>query len=342
MFDCDPVRAVQPSTGAMHDAGPRQPASQLAWSNWSRWSNLFIELVETVLKRSMPNTNTHDRHAPMNSKNNPVQLDHLDQANKHAGFGGPTSCSVNRSSWTNSAAQVLHRLPRRRQSIMNLRRSSAIASHHQRGHAGRASLFGRRCALCVSAPGITALPCAASCTVSQWPRRSTALAKQHTAVAWCSGFCGARPLRPPAALLHKAAFCEVVASRCAGAPLGAVHRCRALAGSQNRPYAKWPSLGTVAQSSALPGRIRALRAATCTPLWLSWWLVISQALRALFWSVACGQSCCVCPRPPSGLAAARRWPRAVCPSAPQGGSLSPRAKLHKNPAASCFPYSLLL
>ncbi len=54
---------------------------------------------------------------------------------------------------------------------------------------------------------------------------------------------GARPLRPPASLLHKAAFCEVCASRCAEAPLGVAHRWRALAGSQNRPYAKWPTLG---------------------------------------------------------------------------------------------------
>ena len=44
---------------------------------------------------------------------------------------------------------------------------------------------------------------------------------------------------------------------------------------------------------------------------------ISQALRASFWSVACGQSCCVCP--------AHLGPRrcaalacAVCPSAPKG------------------------
>ena len=51
-------------------------------------------------------------------------------------------------------------------------------------------------------------------------------------------------------------------------------------------------------------------------------LGISQALRAVFWSVACGQSSCVCPRPPSGPCPLRgRWPRAVCPSAPQGGSL---------------------
>ena len=38
------------------------------------------------------------------------------------------------------------------------------------------------------------------------------------------GSCGARPLRPPASLLHNAAFCKVQGSRCAKAPLGAPHR----------------------------------------------------------------------------------------------------------------------
>jgi hypothetical protein len=97
-------------------------------------------------------------------------------------------------------------------------------------------------------------------------------------------------------------------------------------GEGNRRYAKWPSLESVAQPSALPGRWHALRAAVCAPLWLSWHLGIGQALRALFWSVAYGQSSCVCPRPPLCFAAARHQPCAlVCPSAPRGGSLSPRA-----------------
>jgi hypothetical protein len=39
------------------------------------------------------------------------------------------------------------------------------------------------------------------------------------------GSCGARPLRPPASLLHNAALPLVPASRCAKAPLGAGHRC---------------------------------------------------------------------------------------------------------------------
>lgn len=52
-------------------------------------------------------------------------------------------------------------------------------------------------------------------------------------------------------------------------------------GEGNRRYAKWPSLESVAQPSALPGRWHALRAAVCAPLWLSWHLGIGQALRAV-------------------------------------------------------------
>lgn len=56
----------------------------------------------------------------------------------------------------------------------------------------------------------------------------------------------------------------------------------------------------------------------------TWALVRRCALCC--WSVACGQSCGVCPRPPLCFAAARPQPCAlVCPSAPRGGSLSPRA-----------------
>ena len=39
------------------------------------------------------------------------------------------------------------------------------------------------------------------------------------------GVCDAPPLRPPATLLHKAAFQKVQGSRCAKSSLGAPHRC---------------------------------------------------------------------------------------------------------------------
>ncbi len=97
-------------------------------------------------------------------------------------------------------------------------------------------------------------------------------------------------------------------------------------GEGNRRYAKWLSLESVAQPSALPGRWHALRAAVCAPLWLSWHRGIGQALRA-GWLVSGLRPVMWCvPRPPLCFAAARHQPCAlVCPSAPRGGSLSPRA-----------------
>ena len=95
------------------------------------------------------------------------------------------------------------------------------------------------------------------------------------------GVCSVRPLRPPASLLHITASSSVPASRCAKAPLGAGHRLRALSGEDYGHYAKWPSLEAVEQPSALPARIRALRAAVCAPLWVCLHLGISQALRAV-------------------------------------------------------------
>ena len=59
------------------------------------------------------------------------------------------------------------------------------------------------------------------------------------------------------------------------------HTASRPSGFQNRRYAKWPSLESVALPSALPGRIRALRAAVCAPLWVYLHLGIGQALRAL-------------------------------------------------------------
>ena len=97
-------------------------------------------------------------------------------------------------------------------------------------------------------------------------------------------------------------------------------------GEGNRRYAKWPSLESVAQPSALPGRLHALRAAVCAPLWLSWHRGIGQALRAVWLVSGLRPAMGVCPRPPLCFAAARHQPCAlVCPSAPRGGSLSPRA-----------------
>lgn len=175
---------------------------------------------------------------------------------------------------------------------------------------------------------------------SQWPQsvgkagtpcQATTL-RLACASCWTGtrGTCGTRPLRPPAALLHNAAFCKVVASRYAKATLGVVHRLRALTGLQNRRYAKWPSLEAVAQPSALPGQFLPSAPPSGRPYGVlaPWhWSVASQ----VFQSVACGQSTPVSPRPPHrGLAAARHWPPCaglpVCPprGRPQSGAKTRR------------------
>jgi len=157
------------------------------------------------------------------------------------------------------------------------------------------------------------------CGVPQWPGTTRLSRGVH-------GSCGARPLRPPASLLHNAALPSVSASRCAKAPLGAGHRCApcrvkatgvmqsGLRWSRSHIHRRFPVVGTpYAPSSARPCGCRG-----------TWALVRRCAL--CDWSVACGQSCRVCPRPPLYFAAARHQPCAlVCPSAPHGGSLSPRA-----------------
>ena len=78
------------------------------------------------------------------------------------------------------------------------------------------------------------------------------------------GSCGARPLRQSYIKPH-CPQCQPVSRKLLlwQPPL------RALSGEGNRLYAKLPSLGTVAQPSALPGRWHALRVAVCAPLWLS-------------------------------------------------------------------------
>ena len=69
-------------------------------------------------------------------------------------------------------------------------------------------------------------------------------------------------------------------------------------GEGNRRYAKWPSLESVAQPSALPGRWHALCAAVCAPLWLLWHRGIGQALRAV-WLVSGLRPVMWCVPPPT-------------------------------------------
>ena len=98
------------------------------------------------------------------------------------------------------------------------------------------------------------------CSLSQWARRGTALPRLHQAVAWCAWQLW---FSPATAKLHNAALPSVPASQ-SQAPFVAATASRP-SGEGNRRYAKLPSLGTVAQPSALPGRIRALRADVWLP-----------------------------------------------------------------------------
>ena len=132
------------------------------------------------------------------------------------------------------------------------------------------------------------------------------------------GSCGARPLRPPASLLHNAAFCEVCASRCAKAPLGAAHRFApsrvhktgvmqsGLRWSRSHSRRRFPVVGTpYAPPSARPCGCRGV--------------VASDRRCALCGrSVACGQSSCVCPAHPVASPLRGFGPALVCPSAPKG------------------------
>lgn len=107
------------------------------------------------------------------------------------------------------------------------------------------------------------------------------------------GSCGARPLRQSYIKPH-CPQCQPVSRKLLlwQPPL------RALSVEGNRLYAKLPSLGTVAQPSALPGRLHALRAAVCAPFWLSWHHGIGQALRAV-WLVSGPRPVMWCVPPPT-------------------------------------------
>jgi hypothetical protein len=147
--------------------------------------------------------------------------------------------------------------------------------------------------------------------------------KDHEAVAWCAW----QLWRSPAtAKLHNAALLSVSASQ-SQAPLVAATASRP-SGESNRRYAKLPTLERSHSRRRFPVACTpyappSARPCGCRGTWAS---VRRCALCG--WSVACGQSCGVCPRPPLCFAATRHQPCAlVCPSAPRGGSLSPRASV---------------
>ncbi len=94
-------------------------------------------------------------------------------------------------------------------------------------------------------------------------------------------------------------------------------------GEGNRRYAKWPSLGTVAQPSALPGRVRALRAANWLPCGCCGTVALVRRFAQGVWSVACGQSSCMCPAHPCGPRRYAAFGPALGARPPPRGSLIP-------------------
>ena len=156
--------------------------------------------------------------------------------------------------------------------------------------------------------------------------------RHHEAVAWCAWqlWCS-----PAAAKLHNAALPSVPASQ-SQAPFVSGPASRP-SGEGNRRYAKLPSLGTVAQPSALPGRVRALRVASWLPFGYRGTMALARRFAQCSWSVACGQSCYV-PRPPCGLAAARHWPCAGLPVRPQGAPSAQRKGSRRLTAAGRQPH----
>jgi len=137
--------------------------------------------------------------------------------------------------------------------------------------------------------------------------------RHHKAVAW---FAWQLWFSPATAKLHNAALHSVPASQSQAplcpAPLRAL-RVKATGVMQNclrsvRSHSRrrFPVVGTPYAPPA--GSL----------LWLLWHRGIGQALRAVFWSVACGQSCCVCPAHPVASPLRGIGPALVCPSAPRG------------------------
>jgi hypothetical protein len=146
---------------------------------------------------------------------------------------------------------------------------------------------------------------------------------------WCS---------TASAKLHNAALHSVSASQ-SQAPFVAATASRPT-GESNRRYAKLPTLKRARQPPALPSRF-ASYVQSPVALVVCWRCGISQALRAWFWLAASPVMLCW-PPPTPGACLLRSIARAVCPSAPQGGSL--RTAPGAGPAACrrCAPaFSIL-
>ena len=132
------------------------------------------------------------------------------------------------------------------------------------------------------------------------------------------GSCGTRPLRQSYITPH-CSQCPPVSRKLLlwQPPL------RALRVKATGRYAKLPSLDTVTQPSALLGRIRALRATVWLPCGGCGTVASVRRFAQCFWSVACGQSCCVCPAHPCGPRRYAAFGPALGARPPPRGSLIP-------------------
>jgi hypothetical protein len=146
------------------------------------------------------------------------------------------------------------------------------------------------------------------------------------------GSCGARPLRPPASLLHNAAFYKVVASRCARAALGFVHRC-----APSRVYKTHPMQSTCAGR----GHVSRWRSSVASAPYApppgrpgGWRDAMASVRRSALWSwcVACGQLPRVCPAHPwASPRFAGLGPALGLPVRPQGAPSAQRGGIYFHP-----------
>ena len=167
--------------------------------------------------------------------------------------------------------------------------------------------------------------------------------KGHRCARHCSHSTtvGTPPLRPPASLLHNAAFCKVQGSRCAKAPLGAPHRFApfrvyktgvmqsGLRWRRSHSRRRFPVAGA-------PYASPSVRPCGCACTW-----ALVRRCAQCVWSVACGQSCCVCPAHPWASPLRGIGPGAGLPIRPPRGLPQPARKPGEKSGADAPPKDLV-
>ena len=200
--------------------------------------------------------------------------------------------------------------------------ATAIAKHHQavavQPPPSRPCAVASRCAWCQ--PHIIALPCSflllvqsvgTACCPAQASRSCRLVCLAVVVIARCGN-----TLR-----FYITPHCIKCMPVSRQAPLVVMHRLRALSGLRSRRYAKLPMLGAVASCR------RSLVATHPThrhlsPCGCACMVALVRRFAQCFQSAA--SPCILCLPPPTlGACLLRSIARAVCPSAPQGGSLRP-------------------